>query len=511
MKFQTRRIIGILLVLLMVVPSLGFASEIGSFDGGVIGDPTMTAGTYEYKEMFFLTGKPIELTGTVQLPTAPTTGATNFSQSYKYTLQNTAENIQLTRTINYDVVKVVNESMQQTTFKADINALSESIIVNGVEYTLGGYLFDESRLIDNTPAVDYFNGTLYAKKKYFINGDQITNNGVITVEITSDSFVGYDHLWGQSKTQVLNYDIEGKIPDGTDATNINTWTGQVQLKMSSLTRNRFKYSETDPQNISFRGNYVKTSNDENVLQYTYNLPSIGDDSAIQETKRVEGEVNLRNDIITDNRSLITSKLRDIGGHWAERSIYLLTSLEVFSADTSFFGPDLPVNRMDFAKAITKSIAEVEPFTQQDLIKRDRQKDRQELYLDVDSKDPDLAYVEFVKDKGLMAGEGSYFMPDRTLRRAEAITIMVNALGMTHLAPAPPYKTIFTDDDNIPNWSRDAIYVANEIGLIGGYEDGTIRPDKVVTRAEAAAMLETFINHIKDNITYDYREKIINRY
>ena len=167
--------------------------------------------------------------------------------------------------------------------------------------------------------------------------------------------------------------------------------------------------------------------------------------------------------------------------------------------------------MDFAKAITKSIADVQPFTQEDLIKRDRQRDREELYIDIDSKDPELAFVEFVKEKGLMAGEGDYFMPDRTLRRAEAITIMVNALGMTHLAPAPPYKTIFADDADIPNWSKDAIYVANEIGLIGGFEDDTIRPNKIVTRAEAAAMLETFIYHIKDKITYDYREKVINRY
>jgi len=506
-----KSIIGLLLIFTLIMPTFSIAAEIGSYDGGVLGDPTMTENTYEYKEMFFLTGKPIELTGTVLVPTAPTAGSTSYSQAYTYTLQNTAENITLTRNVTYDIVEVVNESMQQTTYKADVNTLSEAISVNGTEYTLGGYLFDESRLIDNTPAVDYFNGNLYAKKKYFINGDQITNSGVITIEVTSDSYVGYEHLWGESETQVLNYNIEGAIPNATDATQTDIWTGQVTLKMSTLTRNRFKYMETDPQNISFRGNYVKTSNDENVLQYTYNLPTVDTSGAVTETSRVEGEVNLRNDIITDNTSLITSKIRDIGGHWAERSIYLLTSLEVFSADTSFFGPDLPVNRMDFAKAITKSIAEVEPFTQQDLIKRDRQRDREDLYIDVDSDDPELAFVEFVKEKGLMSGEGDYFMPDRTLRRAEAITIMVNALGMTHLAPAPPYKTVFADDGDIPNWSKDAIYVANEIGLIGGYEDGTIRPDKIVTRAEAAAMLETFIYHIKDNITYDYREKVINRY
>lgn len=509
MKQYYKAIASILMIALMA--STATFAEIASFEGGVVGDPTMDEGVYEYQEMFFLSGEPILLTGTVELADKPDEDDTDYSLSYSYELQNIDESITLSRDVTFDVVEVVNESMQQTTYKSDISSLDESIDVNGVTYTLGGYLFDESQLIDNTPAVDYFNGNLYSKRKYFIDGDQLTNDGVVTVVITSDSYVGYDHLWGQSETQVLLYDIDAEIPAADDSSEDSNWSGQVMLKMSSLTRNRFSYRETDPQNISFRGNYVKTTNDENVLQYTYNLPTVSDDGTVDDEDRNIGEENLKNDIITDSSSLITSKIRDIGGHWAESSIYLLTSLEVFSADTTFFGPDLSVNRMDFAKAITKSIASVEPYTTAELIRRDRQRDRVDLYLDVDSDDPNLAYVEFVKNNGLMVGEGDYFMPDRTLRRAEAITIMVNALGMTHLAPSPPYSMDFTDDADIPNWSRDAVYVANEIGLVSGYEDGTLRPEKIVTRAEAAVMLETFIRHIKDNITYDYREKIINRY
>ncbi len=499
----------ILAILLGLAP--GSFAEIVSFEGGIVGDPTMDDGIYEYQEMFFLSGEPILLTGTVEVATPPRDGDTEYKQSYSYELQNIDEAVVLSRSVTYDVVEVVNESMQQTTYKADISSLDESVDVNGDVYTLAGYLFDESELIDNTPAVDYFNGNLYAKRKYFINGDQYTNEGVVTVEISSDTYVGYEHLWGNSKTQVFEYDIEAKIPSASDDTETDIWNGHVTLKMSSMMRSQLKYSQTDPQNISFRGNYVKVENEENVLQYTYNLPTFTEDGTANDVLRNEGEENLKNNIMKDSTSLITSKIRDIGGHWAEDSIYLLTSLEVFSADTTFFGPDLPVNRMDFARAITKSIASVEPYTIEELIRRDRQRDREDLYLDVDSDDPNLAYVEFVKEKGLMVGEGDYFMPDRTLRRGEAISIMVNALGMTHLAPAPPYTTVFTDDADIASWAKDGIYVANEIGLITGFEDGTVRPNKVVTRAEAAVMLETFIKHIKDNITYDYREKIINRY
>ncbi len=508
MKTGKYSIVVLLLFLLTALPSF---AEIVSFEAGVVGDPTMDDGVYEYQEMFFLTGEPILLTGTVDVGTPPSEGDTNYSRTYDYELQNIENEIVLSRSVTFDVVEVVNESMQQTTLKADIRSIDESIDVAGDTYTLAGYLFDESQLIDNTPAVDYFNGNLYAKRKYFINGDQLTNEGVVTVEISSDTYVGYKHLWGNSETQVLQYNIEAEVPSAADDGSRDTWTGQVSVKMSSMMRNQFKYSQTDPQNISFRGNYVKTENEENVLQYTFTLPTFADDGTINEALRNEGEVNLKNNIMKDSTSLITSKIRDIGGHWAEDSIYLLTSLEVFSADTTFFGPDLPVNRLDFARAITKSIASVEPYTRAELIRRDRQNDRENLYLDVDSDDENLAYVEFVKEKGLMIGEGDYFMPDRTLRRSEAIAIMVNALGMMHLAPAPPYQTVFTDDADIPSWAKDGIYVANEIGLISGYEDGSIRPNKIVTRAEAAVMLETFIRHIKDNITYDYREKIINRY
>jgi hypothetical protein len=89
-------------------------------------------------------------------------------------------------------------------------------------------------------------------------------------------------------------------------------------------------------------------------------------------------------------------------------------------------------------------------------------------------------------------------------------MIVRALGLENLAPAPPYKTIYLDDDDIPFWAKDSIYMANEIGLITGYDDGTIRPDNFVSRADAAVFIENFINHIKDEISYDYREKIINR-
>ena len=54
-------------------------------------------------------------------------------------------------------------------------------------------------------------------------------------------------------------------------------------------------------------------------------------------------------------------------------------------------------------------------------------------------------------------------------------------------------TEFEDDENIPDWAREAVYMMYERGFISGYEDNTVRPMSNVTRAEAAAMIYNIIS------------------
>ena len=83
-------------------------------------------------------------------------------------------------------------------------------------------------------------------------------------------------------------------------------------------------------------------------------------------------------------------------------------------------------------------------------------------------------------------------------------------GIDEMAPALPYTTHFTDDAKIPLWAKDCIYMASKTDIIGGYPDGSIRPLSLMTRAEAAVMLDALIEHLRNDITVDYREKLLNR-
>lgn len=510
-----RVIFGVLLLLTM---ASGIAlADIVSFEGGVIGDPTLDAKTYNYKEMVFISGKPIELIGTVVVPDIPLNKDT-YSLTYAFDLRNKAESATVTRSVTYDVIKKIEDKYKQSTFEYSISKLDEQITIGAITYTLDGFAYNKSVLVDNTPAVDYKSGNIYLKRNYYVNGDIETNDGKVTITTTTtkdDRMIGYHHQWGNAVTVIMNQKIvnEKTNPDydatKADSKKLITWSGNVVLKLSGVEQVRFEYLHTTPQNISFRGSYIQTGEKENVLQYTYDLPSV-DGATVDDMKRNKGEENLRSDKFETSKSLITPKIRDIGGHWAEDDIVLLASLQVFDDNSEFFVPDLPITRLDFAKAISNAIAEIPERTQTEIIRSTRDADNT-LFEDIPNTYNAYNYVQFVKDKGIMEGEFEFFLPDRILKRSEVIHIMVNILGLNHLAPAGDFTTLYTDDEDIQLWAKGSIYVANEINLVSGYEDGSIRPNNDVTRAEAATMIVRLINHIKDNIKIDYREKIINKY
>ncbi|WP_035298650.1 S-layer homology domain-containing protein [Brevibacillus thermoruber] len=44
-------------------------------------------------------------------------------------------------------------------------------------------------------------------------------------------------------------------------------------------------------------------------------------------------------------------------------------------------------------------------------------------------------------------------------------------------------------DSVNHWARNDILLMNQLGLLRGYPDGTFKPEKAITRAEYAALLE----------------------
>ncbi|MDD4754845.1 MAG: S-layer homology domain-containing protein [Prolixibacteraceae bacterium] len=85
---------------------------------------------------------------------------------------------------------------------------------------------------------------------------------------------------------------------------------------------------------------------------------------------------------------------------------------------------------------------------------------------------------------IISGAGNdLFEPERSITRAEFAAVMVRALG---LGPEE-YKNDFSDVKS-GDWYSGYISTASYYGLIKGYDDGTFKPDKTVSRQEAMAIL-----------------------
>ncbi|MDN5344644.1 MAG: hypothetical protein PWQ18_755 [Clostridia bacterium] len=99
-------------------------------------------------------------------------------------------------------------------------------------------------------------------------------------------------------------------------------------------------------------------------------------------------------------------------------------------------------------------------------------------------------IETLAGAGVVAGvDGNHFEPGRAVTRAEFASLLVKALGLEAQAGAKnPFKDVKGDA-----WYAGAVTAAAGNGLVKGYEDGTFRPDRTITREEVAAMLVRAMN------------------
>jgi len=104
------------------------------------------------------------------------------------------------------------------------------------------------------------------------------------------------------------------------------------------------------------------------------------------------------------------------------------------------------------------------------------------FSDVSSSDWFNNAVSTLANAGVLNGyaDGT-FRPNAYITRAELVKIAVSFFGTS-----AGQSTHFADASN--HWATEFVAAAEEFGFIDGYEDGTFRPDKYVTRAEAMKII-----------------------
>ena len=94
-------------------------------------------------------------------------------------------------------------------------------------------------------------------------------------------------------------------------------------------------------------------------------------------------------------------------------------------------------------------------------------------------------------------DGTHFGPSRPLTRAQLVTMLTPELGEEAMEL---YKNRKRFSDVAPGaWYAPYVNWASEQGWVSGYEDGTFRPDRPLTRAEASVILIAYCTKTENPI------------
>lgn len=182
--------------------------------------------------------------------------------------------------------------------------------------------------------------------------------------------------------------------------------------------------------------------------------------------------------------------------WASRYILSLAARRVFDGyeEGGFrkFKPNQPVTRIEAIAAAVRLMGLEE--------EAQAKKDAKIPFKDA-GKIPSWAtgYVAVAYEHDLFLETETAVQPLKPADRLWATVLLVKALNLEQEAEAKQNVELpFKDAQDIPPALRGYVAVAVERGLINGYDDKTFKPNKPVSRAELAALLDRTDNQLPDS-------------
>lgn len=205
-------------------------------------------------------------------------------------------------------------------------------------------------------------------------------------------------------------------------------------------------------------------------------------------------VTLENILLTERYD--TNRFADLDGHWSKTYVNMLSYMGVISGSENLKGelvyiPNDEMSREQFAKILVGYLGiDTEEYAQTPL-----------EFEDVSQiSEWALPFVRAATGAGLMRGKTTVsdtliFAPKDSITRQEAIYV----LGALLPESEDEIKdTDFTDSDKIAPWADENLRRAYAQGLISGYDDGSVRPESKITRAEAATLVVKLEKILENN-------------
>ena len=167
---------------------------------------------------------------------------------------------------------------------------------------------------------------------------------------------------------------------------------------------------------------------------------------------------------------------DLDGHWAKTYIEYLDREGVInpSATTGMYEPNRDMTRAEFMRYINRAFhfTETAPIS----------------YSDVTTGTWYYETIQIAQKYGYINGVGDNKMEPLGEITREQAAVIIGRLFKVDPGNVSPADLPFSDRNEVSDWSAGYIKAAADKGILGGYDDGTFQPNRVVTRAEVAKIL-----------------------
>lgn len=453
--------------------------------------------TLLYKEMIFISGEPIEVSGTLEIERKDDVLEKQENGSFKetYTIQAaSADNSTiLKREVELLTYFVKYDSPYGEQIKKDstVTDWEETVTVGGTAYVVDEEMsdFGEGRnfysfIEDSTPGISYYNGNISYHLVY-------KTDDIVYAEVTVEGgSYGYDQPWSKAEKQefMINIDKRGTEP----------WQMNIQVKPFMNSTKDVYYESNNVSAISFAGTYTQVIDTEGGLTYEIktNHPNLKE-------SQLKGATYLKP--INDFEKLkIPGQSTYISpSHYAYSDVMKLMSVGVIDETPLSYQPYEAITRGEFTVMLSKTLGIYPPKDTKNLYD-----DEVIVFADVPQEHDLYEWLYAAKESKLVQGrENNFFKPDEPLTREEAFALLIRVIGLDHISLDLTTLTSYVDDAVISSWAKEAIYVGTELGLFTGYTDGRINPKGYISKAEAAVIVNNLIEFLNEDMVELYMKEL----
>lgn len=438
--------------------------------------------TFEYKEVVFLSGKPVWFSGTVTVKKDAVDMDKKPSGTYKESYVVEATNVETESTLNRSISFITSYRLKEEEFSKQIvrnsiiNSWNETITVNGRTFTLDeeASSFSKASVEDITPGVSYYDTVISYNAEYEAEEESIVVNA-------NGNIYGYSQPWSKVETQNIEMTVEA-----------DEYGLSVRLKPFSEAKKTMYFDETEPFPISFGGTYNQRLEREATLTYEI----MNDIKGLSEKDKKGSQIITTAKVV--EKLPIPNNLDFLQGHWAEDDIKKLYSMEILTETPKPYMQFQAMSRGEFIKALCLTM-DIDTSKYEEVDEKSKQ-----IFNDVAPEHPLYKYIMAAYDAKLVKGVGDRFNIAVPITREEAFVIYIRVIGLERLGITNNPVTPFVDDQLISTWAKKEIMAGYKLGIIKGNNKGEAMPKQWITKAESAAIINRLIDYLREEIAIDYR-------